>query len=117
MQIFDKDGNPIDSVCPDGKRVVLWFHDESIFYAHDQRRKTWYHKDAAAKPYWKGEGASLMITDFFSADFGWLQSLDGTQSTHHIFKPGKNRDGYFTTVMSLDFHGNGNTNSEWDWMS
>ncbi|PBK94278.1 hypothetical protein ARMGADRAFT_1045736 [Armillaria gallica] len=96
MQIFDKDGNPIDSVRPDGKRVVLWFHNKSIFYAHDRRRKTWYHKDAAAKPYQKGEGASLMIVDFFSADFGWLQSLDGTRSAHRVFKPGKNRDRYFT---------------------
>ncbi len=35
MLLFDKDGRPIDGVRPDGKRVVLWFHDETIFYAHD----------------------------------------------------------------------------------
>ncbi|THU82238.1 hypothetical protein K435DRAFT_823274 [Dendrothele bispora CBS 962.96] len=46
-----------------GKRVVLWFHDESIFYAHDRRRHAWYHKDGPIKPYKKGEGVSLMIAD------------------------------------------------------
>jgi hypothetical protein len=60
-----------------GRRVVTWFHDESIFYAHDHRKKGWYHKDATAKPYAKGEGSSLMVADFVSADFGWLQSPDG----------------------------------------
>jgi hypothetical protein len=81
----------------DQKRVVVWFHNESIFYAHDRRKKGWYHKDTSAKPYTKGEGASLMI-----ADFGWLTSPDGKQSARRIFKPGKNRDGYFTNTEILD---------------
>ena len=80
----------------EGKRVIAWFHDESVFYAHDRRKKGWYHKDASTKPYAKGEGASLMIADFVSADFGWLSSPDGTQSAQRLFKPGKNRDGYFS---------------------
>jgi hypothetical protein len=62
-----------------GKRVIAWFHDESVFYAHDWWKKGWYHKDASAKPYTKGEGASLMIADFVSADFGWLSSSDRKQ--------------------------------------
>jgi hypothetical protein len=80
----------------EGRRVIAWFHDESIFYANDRRKKGWYHKDAPAKPYAKGEGASLMIADFLSADFGWLCSPDGKQSARRVMKPGKNRDGYFT---------------------
>jgi hypothetical protein len=40
-----------------GRRVIAWFHDESIFYTNDRRKKGWYHKDAPAKPYTKGEGA------------------------------------------------------------
>ena len=71
----------------EGKRVVAWFHNESAFYAHDQQKKRWYHKDASAKPYAKGEGASLMIADFVSADFGWLTSPDGKQSARHLSKP------------------------------
>ena len=79
-----------------GRRVITWFHDESIFYVHDRRKKGWYHKDATAKPYTKGEGSSLMVADFVSADFGWLRSPDGKRSARRLFKPGKNRDGYFT---------------------
>ncbi|KAF7317298.1 hypothetical protein HMN09_00465300 [Mycena chlorophos] len=33
-----------EPTCPHpnlGRRVILWYHDESIFYAHDRRRKTW----------------------------------------------------------------------------
>jgi hypothetical protein len=50
-----------------GREVIAWFHDETIFYAHDWQKKGWYHKDAPATPYAKGEGASLMIADFVSA--------------------------------------------------
>jgi len=79
-----------------GRRVITWFHDKSIFYAHDRCKKGWYHKDATAKPYAKGEGSSLMVADFVSADFGWLRSPDGKRSARRLFKPGKNCDGYFT---------------------
>ena len=51
--------------------VIVWFHDETIFYAHDRRKKGWYHKDAPAKPYTKGEGATVMVANFVSAKFGW----------------------------------------------
>ena len=95
MAVWDKD---LKEHLPSGerKRVIAWFHDESVFYAHDRRKKGWYHKDASAKPYAKGEGASLMIADFVSADFGWLTSPDGKRSAHRLFKPGKNHDGYFS---------------------
>ncbi|KAF7290428.1 hypothetical protein HMN09_01300900 [Mycena chlorophos] len=58
----------------EGRRVIIWYHDESIFYAHDRRRRTWYHKDAPAMPYKKGDGASYMVADYFCADFGWLRN-------------------------------------------
>jgi hypothetical protein len=79
-----------------GRRVITWFHDESVFYAHDRRKKGWYHKDAAAKPYAKGDGHSLMVADFVSADFGWLLSSDGKRSARRLLRPGAGRDGYFT---------------------
>jgi hypothetical protein len=95
MAVWDKD---LKEHLPSGKekRIIAWFHDESVFYAHDRRKTGWYHKDASAKPYAKGEGASLMVADFVSADFGWLASPDGKKSARRLFKPGKNRDGYFT---------------------
>ncbi|KAJ7744451.1 hypothetical protein DFH07DRAFT_698743, partial [Mycena maculata] len=77
METWLKENLPEFGPQAEGKPVVVWFHDESIFYAHDRRRKTWYHKDAPAKPYAKGEGASLMIADFVSSKYGWLRSLDG----------------------------------------
>ncbi|THU95070.1 hypothetical protein K435DRAFT_819824 [Dendrothele bispora CBS 962.96] len=59
------------------------------------RRIIWYHKDSTAKLYQKGDGHSLMIADFVSADFGWLRTPDG-RSAHEVMFPGKQKDGYFT---------------------
>jgi len=84
-----------------GPEVIVWFHDESIFYAHDRRKKGWIHKDEPAKPYAKGDGPSLMIADFVSANFGWLRSPDGKQSARVVMKPGKAKDGYFTSENIL----------------
>jgi hypothetical protein len=67
---WDEDNLPELGPRPAGCRVIAWFHDESIFYAHDQRHKVWIHKDAPAKPYTKGEGVSMMVADYVSADFG-----------------------------------------------
>ncbi|CDO71216.1 hypothetical protein BN946_scf184863.g11 [Trametes cinnabarina] len=78
------------------RRVVYWYHDESVFYVHDRRRTRWVHKSEKAVPRAKGEGASLMVTDFVSANYGWLRSPDGKESTRVLFQPGKNGDGYFT---------------------
>lgn len=96
MYSWTKDNLPkINGGLP-GQHVIVWFHDESIFYANNWQQKSWYHKDTPAKPYAKGEGVSLMIVDFVSADFGWIQFLDGKHSAWHIMKLGKNKDGYFT---------------------
>ncbi|KIL57925.1 hypothetical protein M378DRAFT_188351 [Amanita muscaria Koide BX008] len=78
-----------------GRRLIAWFHDESIFYAHDWQTSQWVKKGTAPLPYKKGEGASLMVADFVSADYGFLQSRDGKESAQVIFRPGKNHDGYF----------------------
>ena len=95
MKTWTKDNvpeyNPETGCC-----MIAWFHNESIFYAHDRRRKSWYHKDAPAKPYTKGDGASLVVANFVSADFGWLKSPDGN-TARRVMRPGKNKDGYFTS--------------------
>jgi hypothetical protein len=54
------------------------------------------HKTETAVPRVKGEGASLMVADFISADYGWLTSPDGKEETRVLFKCRKARDGYFT---------------------
>ena len=81
---------------PDIKNVVIWFHDESTFYAHDRRTQRWMHENEGPKPQPKGEGVSLMVAHFVSADYGYLQSPDGTESARVLFKAGKGRDGYYT---------------------
>jgi hypothetical protein len=96
MMKWDKDGNPEYGPYGPGRRVVIWFHDETIFYAHDRRRRSWYHIKAAAKPYAKGDGPSFMVADYISAQFGWLRSPDGERNARRVLRPGKNRDGYFT---------------------
>jgi hypothetical protein len=79
----------------DGQPVVLWFHDESTFYAHDRKKTVWVHDSANPKPYAKGEGHSIMVADFVSADYGWLQSPDRKECARVLFRAGKGRDGYF----------------------
>src|ERR1700730_4086128 len=81
---------------PHERRIVLWFHDESTFYANDRRFARWIHKGEKPKPYAKGEGASEMVADLVSADYGWLRSPDGKEEARVLFKAGKNREGYFT---------------------
>jgi hypothetical protein len=84
------------------KRVVIWYHDESTFYANDRRKTYWQHKTATAVPEPKGEGKSCMAVDFISADYGWLQSPDGKEATRILFRAGKNRDGYFSNQQILE---------------
>ncbi|KAF9462284.1 hypothetical protein BDZ94DRAFT_1309757 [Collybia nuda] len=75
---------------PRNRRVVVWFHDESMFYANDRRKLRWVHKGENAVPRPKGEGASLMVADFVSADYGWLRTPDRTEEARIIFKAGIN---------------------------
>ncbi|KAI1781774.1 hypothetical protein LXA43DRAFT_1105349 [Ganoderma leucocontextum] len=61
-----------------------------------EQRVRWVHKSEKAVPRKKGDGVSLMVADFVSAEYGWLRSPDGAESARVIFRPGVNRDGYFT---------------------
>ncbi|KAH7905399.1 hypothetical protein BJ138DRAFT_1106018 [Hygrophoropsis aurantiaca] len=80
------------------RHIVVWFHDESTFYANDRRVVRWVFKGETAVPRTKGEGASLMVADFVSADYGWLRSPDGNKQGRVLFRCGKARDGYFTNL-------------------
>jgi transposase len=98
---YKKDGEEEPDLHPPGvqrkRRVVVWHHNESTFYANDCRQIRWVWTGETAKPVPKGEGASLMVADFVSADYGWLRSPDGLQSARVLFKAGKNRNGYFSS--------------------
>jgi len=58
---------------PQKKHMVLVTHKESTFYSKTQ----WIHKSERPDPVNKGEGSSLMVSDFCSPDLGWLKSKDG----------------------------------------
>lgn len=73
-----EEGSAMDRVFsddPDGKIVVVWHHDEVIFYGNDRWKIRWIHSSEMPKPYTKGEGPSVMAGDFVSPDYG--RKVDG----------------------------------------
>ncbi|KAG2338450.1 hypothetical protein BDR05DRAFT_978180 [Suillus weaverae] len=66
-----------------GRQIIVWFHDK------------WVHSSKGAVPQPKGEGASLMVANFISADYGWLHSPDGEESPRVLFWAGKACNRYF----------------------
>ncbi|EGN94508.1 hypothetical protein SERLA73DRAFT_171486 [Serpula lacrymans var. lacrymans S7.3] len=81
---------------PAAKRVVVWWHNESTFYANDRRKVYWVHLTEKAVPCQKGEGVSIMVADFISVDYSWMTSPDSKQCTRILFKASKNHQGYFS---------------------
>ena len=76
LHTWDNANMEIIDPRPPIHHTVVWHHDESTFYANDRQKIHWVHRDEAAVPYAKGEGASLMVADFVSADYGWPHSAD-----------------------------------------
>jgi hypothetical protein len=95
------DGNECLVLPPPAHRLVVWNHDESTYYANDHCKIRWVHKTEMAVPHPKGKGLSLMVANFISPDYGWLQSPDGAQKARVIFKASKNHEGYFTHEVIL----------------
>ena len=60
-------------------RLILVTHDESTFYANDERKARWYHESEAPMPVRKGEGTSIMASDFLTSEWGRLTTEDGTE--------------------------------------
>ncbi|KAF8597137.1 hypothetical protein BDV93DRAFT_534597 [Ceratobasidium sp. AG-I] len=80
---------------PGERLVMVWFHDESIFYANDIRLTWWVYFEEDATPFAKGEGASIMVADFVSID-GWLSGSNLDENAQIVMFPGKAWDGYLT---------------------
>jgi hypothetical protein len=85
MYSYDNDGNRDNELTgfpvPPAQRfrLILITHDESTFYETDRRKTAWVHKSDKAVPLKKGEGVSLMPSDFLTVEWGRLQSEDGTE--------------------------------------
>jgi hypothetical protein len=76
---WDNDGNklpwPSGFPVPDASshfRLILIIHDESTFYQNDQRCTTWVHNSDKATPRPKGDGQSIMASNFLTTDWGRL---------------------------------------------
>jgi hypothetical protein len=94
----------VNEALASGSILVVWFHDESTFYANDWRVVRWVHIGEKAVSLTKGKGASLMVADFVSAGYGWLTSSDGKQSTWVLFKAGKcSTLSSLVYIFTLDF--------------
>lgn len=78
IQAWDNEtGLPLALMLPAGQRqIIVWFHDQTTFYAHDRRRQRWVHTNEHPKPWKKGEGMSMGVSDFIS-EYGFLCSRDG----------------------------------------
>lgn len=97
MRVYDNSGNevPRDFTCL--LPICSWLYDQSTFYGYDRHKGMWVRKNAlmdhALHP--KGNGPSLMVANFVSADYGWLQSPDGSEKAREFFRAGESREGYF----------------------
>ena len=91
-----KDGVTEVPLSPGVHPVTVWQHNESTFYANDCCQSGWVEKGAGAKPQPKGEGESVMISDFVSPEYGWCKSPNGKECGRVVFRAGRAQDGYFT---------------------
>lgn len=71
FQIWDDDGNPLPRLS-DSFPLILVTHDESTFFQNDEQKTSWSYQDSQPAPKPKGEGQSLMVSDFLTADWGCL---------------------------------------------
>lgn len=53
--------------------LILVTHDESTFYENDHCKSTWGHSSQKNRPVKKGEGQSIMVSDFLTAEWGRLK--------------------------------------------
>jgi len=90
------------TTSPSNWHTVHWHHDETTYTQNDRRQVRWVPNDEKPTPQPKGEGPSLMVADFVSADYGWLRLPDGKEQARVLFKAGANRDGYFTNEEILE---------------
>jgi hypothetical protein len=71
------DANGNASPCAsDSRPLVLITHDESIFFQNDERTTCWSHQDSRPTPKPKGDGQSLMVSDFLTAEWGRLRDSE-----------------------------------------
>lgn len=90
MASFDNDGereafSPHGFPVPPNQvfKLILVTHDESIFYENDRRKNCWTHKSDRGAPQRKGEGSSLMVSDFLTTEWGRLTHDNESVNFYH----------------------------------
>lgn len=58
------------ATTPNIQHAVVWYHNKLVFYVNDQQEMHWVGENKTPVPQPKGEGASLMVANFVSADYG-----------------------------------------------
>ena len=77
FQIWDDNGCPLPRHSnSESLPLVLITHDESVFFQNNERKTCWGHQNSAPAPKPKGEGQSLMVSDFLTAEWGRLCDSD-----------------------------------------
>ena len=80
---WDDDGRELPR--PNGPPVpdlVLITHDESTFFQNDHRKIAWAQTTDQPTPQPKGDGQSIMVSDFLTSEWGRLR--DGNRFVHHL---------------------------------
>jgi hypothetical protein len=78
MVTYDHLGNILttpDGFCvPGGQfQLILVTHDESTFYANECRKTKWIHSTEKVLLERKGEGQSLVVSDFLTSEGGCVK--------------------------------------------
>ncbi|KAJ7715376.1 hypothetical protein B0H16DRAFT_1805540 [Mycena metata] len=90
---FNNDGVCIGlpgGTCPDGKpyRLIVATYDESTFFGNDRNKIGWIHASFKAKPEAKGQGQSIMVSNFLIPEWGRL--VHGEKEAQLLSHAGKN---------------------------
>ena len=99
-----------DPILPNGKKLHIFVtHDECLFYANDDRPIIW--APLGEPPLRKkGQGKSIMVSDFLLETIGCLKLTDEqaqvypniSQEARKFLRPGKNEEGWWTAKHLLE---------------
>ncbi|KAF8595940.1 hypothetical protein BDV93DRAFT_455800 [Ceratobasidium sp. AG-I] len=101
MSLWEDGKETPPELSEDEQEVMPHWHDETIYRAHNRRFTRWMQEGETAGLYKKGEGLSLMVADFVSERDGFLRRHTPS-SARVVFRPGKERDGYFCNKNVCD---------------
>jgi hypothetical protein len=82
FQFWNDNATPLSRLS-ELRPLILITHDESVFFQNDERTTCWSHQDSHPSPKPKGDGQSLMVSDFLTAEWGRLR--DGERCVFFFF--------------------------------